>query len=70
MNTNPPSEGNDQPEKQEDEGEALTQLLEELDNINENSEDAPLNKYSINDNKGGRIELMKRHTQSSKPFYS
>ncbi len=61
MNTNPhaspPSKDDELLEYQEDEADALTQLLEELDNIHENPEEAALNEFSISDNNGGRIEL-------------
>jgi hypothetical protein len=68
MNTNPSSKDNDQLETQEDEGETLIQLLEELDNIDEGSEEAAINKFSISDNNGGRIELMKRQTHKLSAF--
>lgn len=42
----------------EEESEALIALLEELDTIDECSAEAGLNRYSINDNNGGRIELI------------
>ena len=63
MNTNPQAstspEDSDQLEHEEDAGETLIQLLEELGNIDEDSKEAPLNKLSIDDNNGGRIELLK-----------
>jgi hypothetical protein len=72
MNTDrqhsPPSEDDTQPELSEDEGEALMQLLEELDNIDEDAEEAPLNRCSISDNNGGRIELIKRPRQKPSAF--
>jgi hypothetical protein len=68
MNTNPSSKDNDQLENQEDEGETLIQLLEELDDVDEGSEEATINKFSISDNNGGRIELMKRHAYKLSAF--
>jgi hypothetical protein len=66
MNTNPqasPSpEDSDPLEHEKDAGETLIQLLEELDNIDEDSTEAPLNKLSIDDNNGSRIELLKPET--------
>jgi hypothetical protein len=60
INTNsqhsPHSEDDPQPELSEDESETLMQLLEELDNIDEDTDEAPLNKCSMDENNGGRIE--------------
>ena len=44
----------------DDEGEALIELLEELDAINQDPDKSPLNKYSMDDNNGGRIEFIQR----------
>ena len=64
MNTDPqdtsPSEADTPVEQPEDDGDALMQLLVELDTVDEDAEEASLNKCSISDNNGGRIELMKR----------
>ena len=53
-------EDDEQLQRTEDEGEALIRLLEELEDIDESSEDAALNKCSMSDDNGGRIELMRR----------
>ena len=53
-----PANDDDHREPSDDEVEALTALLEELDNINEHAHDAKANEYSISDNNGGRIMLM------------
>lgn len=63
MNTDlSPAEADDDPPLQltDEEGDTLIALLEELDAINMHAPDAELNRHSIDDNNGGRIELMRR----------
>lgn len=48
-----------EPEQTDEETDALIALLEELDAIDESSVEAQLNTYSISDNNGGRIALIK-----------
>ncbi|MGH2478672.1 MAG: hypothetical protein ACRDHW_03315 [Ktedonobacteraceae bacterium] len=48
------------PEQTDEETDALIALLEELDAIDECSAEAQLNTYSISDNNGGRIALIKQ----------
>lgn len=62
------AEDDDQQGYSEDESETLMQLLEELDAINENTEEASLNRDSIDDNNGGRIELIQRLARKSPAF--
>lgn len=59
----PDVENDDKPKCPEDTGGPLIQLLEELDDIDETSREASLNKQSIGDNNGGRIELTKQPGQ-------
>lgn len=55
-----PINDGDHREPSDEEVEALTVLLEELDNVDEHAPDAKANEYSISDNNGGRIMLMKQ----------
>jgi hypothetical protein len=52
----------------DDAGEALIELLEELDAINQDPDKSPLNKYSMDDNNGGRIEFIQRLTRKLPVF--
>lgn len=52
MSTEPTAELNDPKER-----DALPQLMKAFKNVDEKAPDAALNKTSITDNKGGRIEL-------------
>ncbi len=41
----------------DDDGESLSELMDELQDVDENAPDASLNETTISDNNGGRIEL-------------